>query len=121
MLNTFVGAAHVEVIRQVQDFLRDHPKEKGNSAGEVARRLEIEHMGAALWLEKRHGMSIDMHNLHNLIEFWPTARMLATAAIAGGAAAVATTETFGPDEFNPAHLIEYFVTGAGKVAAAAQH
>ena len=105
----FAVAAHAAIIRNAQEFLRDHPEEERNSIGEVERRLTVEHTEAALWLEEKHNMVLDMYNLHNLIEFWPTARMMcAAAATAGGAAVVAMTETYTPDEFNPAHLIEYF-------------
>lgn len=107
--------AHATIMRQARKFLRANPEEENNSTGEVARRLTVEHVTAVLWLEDKYGMLVDMYNLHNLIEFWPTARILSSAANAGGEAMVATSETFGAGEFNPAHLVEYFIQERGAV------
>lgn len=118
MATKLAADAHAEIVRQTEAFVRGHPAEKNNSAGEVVRRLTVEHTEAALWLEKNHKMVLDTYNLHSLVEFWPQARVAAKAAAGGAKTMVVTSETFGAGEFNPMHLIEYFAKNPGALDAA---
>jgi hypothetical protein len=117
------AAATSAVIEQCKAFLQDHPGERENSIGIVSRTLQDKHMAAALWMQEKYGMELDIHNLHNVIAYWDEARALGRSMrklkTKGKEAAVLVMteeneETFGPGKFKPPQLIEYFSTGPGE-------
>jgi hypothetical protein len=115
-----VKAARDATVKQCNDFLATHPEELENSIGIVARTLAEKHMAAALWLQKTHGMELDIHNLHNLIAYWDEARALGNTVgrLRGkgkeAGVLIGTPAIIDKGIFNPAHLIEYFASGLGQ-------
>lgn len=75
----------------------------------VLRELTDVHMRAALWLNRKRGMTIDARNLCRLIEIWEDANKAAELALAHpGAVMLMLTPPIPHGQFHPAHLIQYF-------------
>jgi hypothetical protein len=92
-----------DIIKQCRDALREMPHLHDKSVGIVARSLKDKHTTAAIWMQKTHGMALDIHNLHDLIENYDSLEAVSTFV-----PIVVDTLEIEKGRFNPAHLLAYF-------------
>lgn len=103
--------AYIAAEERLYAYLSQHPEQWERACGEVAQRLTVDQMAAALWMNEYFGMQLDVRNLHKVIEFWDPAGALVAAAGAAKAGPVRVTadEWISAGEFDPNQLIDYLV------------
>lgn len=85
----------------------------------VGERFDDAQLAAALWLHDAHGMTLDLPNLRNMLDYWTQVRQVGLTLGSQRAkgrpslALVVASRPLAAQEFNPMHLIDYFAAGPG--------